>query len=171
MRGRLRHIALACAGAVVVAASVANACSCIGFPTQAEADAAGERAYRAADLIVDATPGAEPASYSVLCGAAGSKPRPQDVGRSITLDRPLTIHRVLKGKAPKNAVLAGQQVTAYAGGCGIMTNSCDVGIAPGARNVFVLQREKDGRYRMANYCSLVALRQSRRGAQLFGPVR
>ena len=164
----LRTAVLLTAALALFATTTAEACSCSPYQTQAEADRAGEKAYRDADLVVDATVGDVSAQYKALCPAPGAKPRATEIGRSMTADRPITIHRVLKGKQPRTPVLAGAETTIFAEGCGVMMNSCDVGIGSSVRTVLVLHRIKDGRFRAMSVCGLMALRQSKRGQTLFG---
>ncbi len=75
---------------------------------------------------------------------------------------------VLKGRAQRGTVLAGAPAEVFAQGCGVMTNSCAVGIQSNARTILVLNRAKDGRFEMASYCSLMALRASKRGRAILG---
>lgn len=163
----LHRLALALAAATLTTASIAQACSCIGFASQAEADRAGERVYGAADLIVDATVGDASDRYKAICTRAGRNPDPTTIGQKVSGDRPFAIHRVLKGRAPVAPMLAGRDGEVFAQGCGVMSNSCDVGIASNARTVLVLRKVGARRYAMDGYCSLVAFRNSTRGKALF----
>ena len=163
----LRIATLLVAGFGLVTGTTADACSCVPYPTQAEADRAGETIYRDADLIVDATVGGVSAAYEAMCPASGGKPRPADIGRSMNADRPITVHRVLKGKSPVAPILAGADTTVYAQSCGVLSNSCEVGIASRARTILVLKRAKGARFEMMSYCALAALSQSTRGRALF----
>ena len=148
-------------------ATGADACSCVLYQSQAEVDRVGETVWKDAALIVEATVGDVSAQYKALCPASGSPPRAGDVGRKASGDRPIIVHRVFKGAVPRNAALAGAQAEVFAQGCAVMTNSCDVGIQSNARTILVLNRVKSGRYEMTPYCSLMALRASKRGQALF----
>ena len=163
----LRPIALALAAASLTVASVAAACSCVPYRTQAEADRAGEKVYRAADLIVEATVGDVSARYKAMCHGGSRKPDPATIGQKVSGDRPLTIHRVLKGRAPRTPMLAGNPGEIFAQGCGVMMNSCDVNVPKDSRTILILRKVGAGRYAMESFCALNALRQSTRGQVLF----
>lgn len=139
----------------------------MAFATAAEADAEGERIYRSADLIVEATAGDLPERYRSICSAR-SKPRPELIGQRLSSDRPLAVHRVIKGVPPASIMLFDNDAEVFAEGCGIRVNSCEVTIPSGHRTIFVLRRVEGNRYRMESYCALIALRQSARGRALFG---
>ncbi len=165
-----RIAAAVIAAIALTSAGVADACSCVPYHTQAEADRAGEEIWRNATLIVEATVGDTSAAYKALCPAPGTLPSARTIGRTMNADRPFTVHRVFKGRAPARPVLAGAKTEVYAQGCGVMVNSCEVGIETGSRTILVLNRTKDGRFEMMSYCGLMALRQSTRGGALFGAM-
>lgn len=162
----LRVTALSAATLALVWCPVADACSCVPYPTQVAADAAGERVFVAADLIVEATVGPLSTRFIAQCRTPGAVGR--TIGKTISSDRPITVHRVLKGKAPRTPVLVGEPTTVEVNGCSMMSNSCDVGIESGSRTILVLHRVGSARFRMESYCSLMALRHSTRGRALFG---
>ncbi|MFD1788180.1 hypothetical protein ACFSC3_11405 [Sphingomonas floccifaciens] len=146
---------------------VANASTCSGHATRAEADVAGERVYEEADLIVEGTAGPKSDAYRDICFGRDGKPQPGDDGRTVSLDRPFVIHRVLKGRAPERAIMAYEPATASAFGCGILYRDFDEDPPEDLRHVMVLRQTADGRYRPVSSCARVALRNSRRGQVLF----
>jgi hypothetical protein len=162
-----RSIAAAVAVVTVLAAPAASACSCIGHPSQAAAEKAGARAYAAADMIVDATVGGPPGSYRRICCGAGGKPRRDVLGRTFTPARSLIIHRILKGRPPVRAMLAGATTQVRPEGCAVLQDTCTPVPNDGSRQILVLRRLADGRYASLSFCEITALRNSRRGQALF----
>ena len=151
----------------LTAAPIAQACGCVGHPTPTAVEAAGERAYAAADLIVDATPAGTPDAYRRICFGPGNLPRPRDYGRKIAMDRPFVIHRVLKGRAPLRPILAAEPAEVTRHGCGILSNSCQVEAPESGRHILILRKVAAGRYKPLSVCEHLALRNSRRGQALF----
>lgn len=165
------RLAIITAALTSIAAPVANASTCSGHATRAEADAAGERVYAEADLIVEGTVGPKPDAYRDICFGPGGKPRPLDYGRKVSLDRPFVIHRVLKGHRPARPIMAYAPATVSSFGCGILYQDFDEDPPEKVRHVMVLRQTADGRYRPVSGCARVALRNSRAGQALFKRAR
>lgn len=161
------RIAPAILTVALIAPPVAHASTCSGYATRAEADAAGERVYAEADLIVEGTVGPKPKAYREICFGPGGKPRPEDYGRKVSLDRPFVIYRTLKGSPPEQAIMAYEPATVSSYGCGILYRDFDEDPPEKLRHVMVLRRTPDGRFRPVSGCALVALRNSRVGQALF----
>lgn len=168
---RMRRAAIVFAGVALLFARVAAACSCVIYLSQAEVDRNGEAAYQKADLIVIATPGDASSEHKAMCSPGRSARVPSDVGRTIDDDRPLAVHRVLKGRAPARPVLKGMTKDVVIGGCRVRLTGCDISHPAGKRTLLVLHRLPDGRYESVSLCSLDVLERSARGRALFGVNR
>ncbi|HET9511864.1 MAG TPA: hypothetical protein VFO80_12010 [Sphingomonas sp.] len=103
----LRTLAATGAAIACIAAPVAEACICPWYQTQAEIDADGARALSAADLIVEATVGDVSWWHRTACGSPG----PFGFGQAISADRPITVHRTVKGRAGPSPTLIGNKTT------------------------------------------------------------
>ncbi len=158
-----RLVALTSAAIACIVAPVAQACLCAIGSTRAEIEAAGARAYAAADLIVDATVGEVSWRHRTVCGS----PRVFGFGQAISADRPITVHRVFKGRAGSTPVLIGKETSVERFGCVVRDNSCEPTIRSRQRTILVLHREADGRYRALDMCEVEALRNSKAGQALF----
>ncbi|MBM3928596.1 MAG: hypothetical protein FJ335_09085 [Sphingomonadales bacterium] len=163
----LRPFAAALAAIACIVSPVAQACICPWYQTQAEIDADGTRALAAADLIAEATVGDVSWLHRNLCRGTSITSRLLGFGQKISADRPITVHRVLKGRAGAAPVLIGEETSLEGFGCAVRISSCNVSVPSNQRTTLFLHREADGRYRALSGCEAQAIRNSRVGQALF----